>query len=59
MVHLVLVCKYRKPLLFVVGETIKGIMREIAREYDFKIIEIEADWQCGSIDKNCCLKRLN
>ena len=43
LVHLIFVCKYRKPLLTIFGEQIKGIMFEIAEEKDMEIIEMEVD----------------
>ena len=43
MVHLIFVCKYRKPLLVRYGEYIKNILYEIAEEYDFGIMEMEVD----------------
>lgn len=41
--HLILVCKYRKPLLVKYGNSIKSIFQEIAIENDTKIIEMEVD----------------
>jgi len=43
MVHLIFVCKYRKKLLVKLGEQIKLLMFDIAKENDFKIIEIQVD----------------
>ena len=43
MAHLIFVCKYRKKLLSVFGDTIKHLMYNIAEEHDFGIMEIEVD----------------
>lgn len=43
MVHLIFVCKYRKKLLVRLGERIKRLMFDIAKEKDFKIIEAQVD----------------
>ena len=43
MVHLILVCKYRKHLLIKLGEQIKVIFVNISEEHDIHIIEMEVD----------------
>jgi putative transposase len=43
MVHLIFVCKYRKKLLMKLGEQIKLLMFDIAKEKGFEIIEIQVD----------------
>jgi len=43
MLHLILVCKYRKPLLVDLGIDIKNLIYEIAEEQDFGILEMEVD----------------
>lgn len=43
MVHLIIVCKYRKKLLVKYGEEIKQILNDIAEEKDFEIMEMEVD----------------
>jgi len=39
MVHLIFVCKYRKKLLTKLGEQIKLLMFDIAKENDFELIK--------------------
>ena len=43
MVHLIFVCKYRKKLLTKLGEQIKLLMFDIAKENDFELIKTEVD----------------
>ena len=43
MAHLIFVCKYRKKLLIRLGEQIKSIFHDIAKEKDFEIVEMEVD----------------
>jgi len=43
MIHLIFVCKYRKKLLAKFGNQIKKILKDIAEEKDFEIIEMEVD----------------
>ena len=43
MVHLIFVCKYRKPILPLFGDEIKHLMYMIAEEHNFGIMEIEVD----------------
>ncbi len=43
MVHLIFVCKYRKPLLSEFGHEIKEIIYDICQTYDYQIIEMEVD----------------
>lgn len=43
MVHLIFVCKYRKPLLNVLGSDVKTLIRSIAERNHIKIIEMEVD----------------
>lgn len=43
MVHVIFVCKYRKPLLIRLGKEVKIIMCNIANEYDFRIETLEVD----------------
>jgi len=43
MVHLIFVCKYRKNLLIKYGDQVKQILNDIAKEKDFKIVEMEVD----------------
>lgn len=41
--HVIFVCKYRKPLLVKLGEEVKYIMQEIAKEHQFTIETMEVD----------------
>lgn len=41
--HLIFVCKYRKPLLTKLGDTIKTILNDISEEIDVEILEMEVD----------------
>jgi putative transposase len=43
MVHLILVCKFRKQLLIKYGNQIKQILKDVAEKKDFEIIEMEVD----------------
>lgn len=43
MVHLILVFKFRKQLLIKHGNQIKQILKGVAEEKDFEIIEMEVD----------------
>ena len=43
MVHLIFVCKYRKPLLTEFGEQIKSLLYDTAEDADVGILEMEVD----------------
>lgn len=43
LVHIVLVCKYRKPLLQLYGDYMKQEIISIGKRYDWNIVEIEYD----------------
>lgn len=43
MCHLIFVCKYRKPLLRILGDTLKTIISNIAKKINIEILEMEVD----------------
>jgi putative transposase len=43
MYHIIFVCKYRKVILEPISEELKQIIFDIAKESDFKILEMETD----------------
>lgn len=43
MAHIILVCKYRKPLLSVLGDEVKRIISDVAKTHQWTILEIETD----------------
>lgn len=43
MYHLIFVCKYRKKLLNLYSSEIKNILKNIEKDYDFKILKMECE----------------
>lgn len=43
MVHLIVIVKYRKPLLKIFGEEVKQLFLEIANEKNYSIVEMDVD----------------
>lgn len=43
MAHIILVCKYRKPLLLDFDTQVKELLSAIAHEHDFEIFALESD----------------
>jgi putative transposase len=43
MYYMIFVCKYRKKLLTIYGETIKQIFQDISKQSEFTIMEMEGD----------------
>ena len=41
--HVILVCKYRHPILSILGEEVKSIIFNLSRTKDFKVITLEVN----------------